>query len=144
MIMNQETPFSVTPTQPPPAPSMQPAPKQRHGCLTALLILMILANSYLTLSYTVNLIGSMNGASSLTWALVPLVFIALFSVICAILVFRWKKFGFWGYSILGVLVMVINLAMGAGAISFISLISPAVLFGVLHIGKENKGWPQLE
>jgi hypothetical protein len=43
------------------------------------------------------------------------------------------------------LAIIINLALGLGIFqSAVGLIGIAVLYGVLQIGKENKGWPQLE
>jgi hypothetical protein len=42
-------------------------------------------------------------------------------------------------------VFAVNLAIGLDIISAIlGLVGVAVLFGALHIGKENKGWTQLE
>jgi hypothetical protein len=34
--------------------------------------------------------------------------------------------------------------LGLGVLSFVGLVGIAMLYGVLHIGKENKGWSQLE
>jgi hypothetical protein len=44
-----------------------------------------------------------------------------------------------------VLMIVLNLYVGVDIIrSLLGLVGVLLLFGVLHIGNENKGWPQLE
>jgi len=59
--------------------------------------------------------------------------------------FRWKKWGFWGFALSSLIVFAVNLAVGLNITSAIlGLVGVAVLFGVLHIDKENKGWTQLE
>ena len=132
------------PPQTPPLPPAVPLTKQRHGCLTAFLIAMILANTYISISYVINLFSSGNFGNPQAWILLVSMIIGLCSILCAILLFRWRKIGFWAYCGLGILAIILNLALGAGAMSFISLVSIAVLYGVLQIGKANKGWPQLE
>jgi hypothetical protein len=132
---------------PPPIPSIHPAVpgiKQRHGCLTAWLILALIANSAVTIYYVVSLLAGGNGANMPTWALFLFFVASLGAVFCIVLLFRWRKVGFWGYAALGIFTILINLAIGMGALSLTSLVSIAVLYGVLQIGKTNKGWPQLE
>jgi hypothetical protein len=44
-----------------------------------------------------------------------------------------------------VVALAVNLSIGLGAGTVLAgLAGLLVLYGVLHIGKENKGWPQLE
>jgi hypothetical protein len=40
--------------------------------------------------------------------------------------------------------LVVNLWLGVGMGVAGAVIGVLLLYGVLHIGKENKGWPQLE
>ena len=122
------------------------AQKQRHGCLTASLVLMIIANSATALIY---LFGSsaikqaLPGMSS--WALVVMEIFSTFNLICAIALFKWKKWGFWGFTVSGVVAFFVNLSVGIGiGHALIGIVGIALLYGVLHIGKENKGWPQLD
>lgn len=62
-----------------------------------------------------------------------------------IALFKWKKWGFWGFAVSGFAILVVGIAGGYGiGNSLPGLIGLAVLYSVLHIGKENKGWPQLE
>ena len=79
------------------------------------------------------------------WALIVLGVVAVFNLVCAIALFNWKKWGFWGFIISSIVTLVINLNIGLGVAQSLSgLIGVAVLYGVLQIGKENKGWPQLD
>jgi hypothetical protein len=72
------------------------------------------------------------------------VVLLIFNIICLIALFKWKKWGFWGV-VVGIIIGVcLNLYLGLGPVSFSGLIALAVLYGVLQIGKENKGWPQLD
>lgn len=127
----------------------QPEPvraKSRHGCLTAWLVLMLVANSASALMY---IFGAENIRRNMPavpqWAFPVLIVFSLFNLACAIALFRWKKWGFWGFCASGIIALVINLYIGINPVTALSgLIGLALLFGVLQIGKENKGWPQLE
>ena len=107
---------------------------------------MIVLNSITALTY---LVGSQAIQQALpgipAWALIVLGVVAVFNLVCAIALFNWKKWGFWGFIFSSLAALVINLNIGLGvAQSLFGLIGVAVLYGVLQIGKENKGWPQLE
>ena len=120
--------------------------KSRHGCLTAWLVLMIVANSgsglfYLLRGHTVR--QSLPSAPG--WAIPVLIIFSFFNLVCAIALFQWKKWGFWGFCFSSVVALGINLSAGLGiGMSLAGLIGIAFLYGVLQIGKENKGWPQLQ
>lgn len=120
--------------------------KSRHGCLTAWLVCMIVANSATALVY---LLGSEAIRQLLPnipgWALPVLIVFSLLNLVYAIALFQWKKWGFWGFCASSVAALVVNLSLGIGIGSVLSgLVGVIVLYGVLHIGKENKGWPQLK
>ena len=69
----------------------------------------------------------------------------IFNIICAIALFYWKKWGFWGFCVTSVVGLVLNIVLGLGIWAILSsVISIAIMFAILQIGKENKGWPQLE
>ena len=123
--------------------------KKRHGCLTAYLIVMIIANSAIVLIYLFFLLISGTIQQSLpdipVWAIPVLCVFGIFNLICVIALFKWKKWGFWGFCASAVIIFIINLAIGLGiGQSVLGLLGVAILFGVLQIGKENKGWPQLD
>jgi hypothetical protein len=120
--------------------------KSRHGCLTAWLVVMIVANSGSALVY---ILGSDAIRRTLPnapgWAFPVLIVFSLFNLVCSIALFRWKRWGFWGFCGSSVVALVVNLSVGLGIGSALGgLVGVIVLYGLLQIGKENKGWPQLE
>ena len=135
--MNEPT--AATPNQPPPL-------KQRHGCLTAYLVFMIIANSATSLIYLVGSEGIRKNAPNMPeWVFPVLIVGGIFNLVCAIALFRWKKWGFWGFVCSAAVVFFVNLAIGLNPVAAVGgLLGVAILYGVLHIGKERKGWTQLE
>jgi hypothetical protein len=87
--------------------------------------------------------GSLRNAPG--WTFPVLIVFSLFNLVCVIALFQWKKWGFWGSYGSSVVAVVVNLSIGLNPASvFLGLLGVLLLYGVLHIGKENKGWPQLE
>jgi hypothetical protein len=119
--------------------------KKRHGCLTAWLVLMIVANSASALFYVLRsetIRRSLPNAPG--WTLPLLIVVSLFNLMCAVALLQWKKWGFWGSCASAVVSLVVNLWLGLGTGVAGAVVGVLLLYGVLHIGKENKGWPQLE
>ena len=116
--------------------------KNRHGCLDAYLLLMMIVNLILATAY----VFSSDLMSEVpSWVYPVLAAGAVFNLICAIALFRWRKWGFWGFSATAAVAFVVNLLMGIGLVMAVQgLIGVAILFGVLQIGRENKAWPQLD
>ena len=120
--------------------------KQRHGCLTAWLILMIIANSITAVVY---LFGSgairQQFSSAPGWAFPVLAFLGIANVVCSIALFQWKKWGFFVFIVTTAAAFVVNLMVGVKLVLvLLGLVGLGVLYGVLQIGKEKKGWTQLE
>jgi hypothetical protein len=128
--------------------------KRRHGCLTAWLILMIVGN---TLGLLANAFFALNpkayeaaatqqgirAVPSLTFVL--LTCLSVLSIACAVALFKWKKWGFYGFLGVSVAAFIINLSIGINLVqSLLGFVGVALLYGVLNIGEENKGWTQLE
>ena len=70
--------------------------KQRHGCLTAWLVLMILINSVISLVFIFRgdeISQTTPGADQLT--VIILTFLSAFNVVCAVAIAKWKRWGFW-------------------------------------------------
>jgi len=141
--------------------------KNRHGCLAAWLVLIIIVNSAGILGYLINLLGrnmiyqilqsqmyqsQMSQSQILqiqtllnipAWVFLVSIVFSIFNVVCAIALFLWKKWGFWGFCASSVASLVLNLSVGSRGISqvisstLISLVLVLVLFGVLHIGKKE-------
>ena len=120
--------------------------KQRHGCLTAWLIMMIITNAACALMYS---IGSAAIKTTYPdapgWTFPVLIVFSLLNLAYAIAIFKWKKWGFWGFCVSSLVVLGVNLTIGLGLLQSLGgLVGVAIFYGVLHIGKENKGWPQLD
>jgi len=111
--------------------------KQRHGCLTAYLIFAIIVNVGVALYYV------LGGLATFAIGAIFVVLL-IFNIICFVALFKWRKWGFWGCVVCIIAGLCLNLYIGLGPVSFSGLIGLAVLYGVLQIGKENKGWPQLD
>jgi len=119
--------------------------KQRHGCLTAWLVLMIVANSaagLLYLSGNAAIKHTLPGAPS--WAFPVMGLLGLFNLVCAVALLKWRKWGFWGIVASSIGALLVNMSMGVGiGMSVAGMVGIALLYGVLQIGGENRGWPQL-
>jgi hypothetical protein len=115
--------------------------KKRHGCLTAYLIFMIIANSASALSYIVFAgVIKQNLPSMPSWAFPVFIIAGLFNLTCAIALLKWKKWGFWGFCISAGIILPINLMVGLSPASAIGgILGIAILYGILQIGTE----PQL-
>ena len=120
--------------------------KKRHGCLTAYLVLAIIANSATALLYVFGAEAVKRSTPNLPgWAFPVLIALVLFNLACAIALLRWNKWGFWGLVASAVVTLGVNLTIGFGFSSVIvCVVGVLFLYGVLHIGKDNKGWPQLD
>jgi len=119
--------------------------KSRHGCLTAWLVLMLLGNSISVLIYLVGSESIRMRVPTMSAALFPvLIVLGVINVVCTIALFQWKKWGFWGFCASGAVTFIINMSAGLIFGAFMGLAGLALLYAVLQIGTENKGWPQLE
>lgn len=120
--------------------------KKRHWSLTTWLVLMLIGNSLAVLTY---MFDSSNVRqyypTAPSWAFPALTLGGILNIVFLIALFRWKKWGFWGSVAIYPLGFIVNLQVGVDVGQLlVGMSGLAILFGVLHIGKENKGWPQLE
>jgi hypothetical protein len=107
---------------------------------------MIVANSAVALLY---LLASAAMAARLPsapgWAFPVLGLIGIANVVCAVAIFLWKKWGFWGSIVTSIVTFAINLNIGLNVVqAVLGLLGVVILYLVLQIGGENKGWTQLE
>lgn len=124
---------------------MEKAPKRRHSCLNAFLALMILGNALLFLAYVLGSASPELEELYPRWVPIILGFLSLFNVIFAVGLLRLKKWAFWGIVINTVIMFIFNLYLGIEfSKALIGLLLILALYGILHIGKEDKGWPQLD
>jgi hypothetical protein len=118
--------------------------KSRHGCLTTYLVLLIIGN-LVTLVF--RLLSSLAPDNKMpVLAIIAYSLLALFIIVCAVAIYNWKKWGVWGLCAVAVINFVIGVISGELLIiSIFQLVAIlGILFWVLHIGGDNKGWPQLE
>jgi hypothetical protein len=125
-----------------------PDAKQRHGCVTAWLIVVIIINAIaggLAVFASDLIIEGLGG-----YVPAYLVYLSgacsIANVIFAILLFQWRKIGFWGFICTSLINFTINLNIGFGIYqSLIGLVGIAVLYMNLHIKKKNSStWERLE
>jgi hypothetical protein len=120
--------------------------KKRHGCLTAYLVVAIILNSATALLYLFGAAAIKRSSPHIPdWAFLVLIALVLFNLACAIALLRWKKWGFWGLVASAAVTLGVNLRIGLGFSSaIVGLLGVILLYGILQIGKDNKGWPQLD
>ena len=101
------------------------------------LVLVIIANSATALLYLFGAEAIKRSTPNIPdWAFPVLIVLVLFNLVCAVALFRWKKWGFWGLVASAVVVLGVNLAIGLGVSSaIVGLLGVLLLYGVLHIGK---------
>ncbi len=80
-----------------------------------------------------------------TWVFGFMALVALLNVVSAVAILRWKKWGFWLFASTSFITFGINYSLGLSfATSIVGLLGIAILYGVLHMGRDKKGWTQLE
>lgn len=122
--------------------------KQRHGCVTAWLAMMIIFNALLAVVYLFGgdfVAKNFAGGISKTM-LTALALIGIANVGFSVVLFQWKKWGFFGFVATSIAALVINLSIGLGiAQSVGGLIGVAVLFGILQIKQGTvSAWELME
>ena len=122
-------------------------PKQRHGCVTAWLVLLIIANSATAMIYffaSEMIIENLANVSLTITVLLGIFSIA--NVVFAIMLFQWKKLGFWGFLGTSIVALIINMSVGLGiGQSLIGLLGAVILYGILQIKNDGvKAWENLE
>lgn len=122
--------------------------KERHGCVTAWLYLLIVANSVTSLTYLFmgdfiiqNLESDMGKSTILLLAV-----LGIFNVSFAVMLLRWRKVGFWGFTLTSFVAFGINVSMGIGiGQSILGLLSIGILYGILQFKKyDTPAWTYLD
>ena len=120
--------------------------KQRHPFLAMALGFFIVANAAFAVS---GLLASdvvrdrLPPASASTVVVVTL--LAACNVIWGVALWNWRKWGFWGMCLCAVLALDMNLVINVGFYPAAGeCLWIALLYGILNIGNENRGWPQLD
>lgn len=122
--------------------SIEVIPKQRHGCLWAWLIMAIIAHAGIALMFGFG-DDVLNGIedSARIWSVIA----AVINLVCIILIFNWKRIGFWGLCATTVLAFIINLNAGMPLQAIAGLSGIAILYGVLMMQQGGiSGWQNME
>ena len=109
----------------------QPAPRQRGGCLTVFLVLMVLGNLLVALSYFFGGAVVRESVPALPeWAIPALGVLGLANAAFAIAILRWKRWGAIGFALSSLAVFAINwiglgplyAALGLAGIAFLAIL----------------------
>jgi hypothetical protein len=68
---------------------------------------------------------------------------AVADIIFVVALFRWQRWGFYGYVVTNVIVAALGLSFGYGK-SILGLVGIAILYLALNIGGDRKAWPRLK
>lgn len=119
--------------------------KKRHGCLTLWLGFSIF--TYLLVAFSTLFQTASFHELQPRYPIVSIYLLGALSILnigFMIALFQWKKWAFWGFCVSNIVQFVLNLSVGDNlSTSLIGLTNILVMYGILQIGKENKGWPQL-
>lgn len=145
----KNVPSSVPPSTPTPVynyppstPPTTPTSKRRHGCLTAWLLFIIASNLGLTIWSVITI--SQEPELYYAWAMPVIIIFCVWIVTCAVAIFLWKKWGFYGFVLGAIAEMILYIIQGSWLFCLTPFISVAILYAVLNIGTYNRGWPQLD
>ncbi|KAB0664032.1 hypothetical protein F6V25_14590 [Oryzomonas japonica] len=79
------------------------------------------------------------------WVYYAIRFNFLFHIMSLVALFHWKKWGFYGAATACIISVILNITLSGKVTENLSgLLSIVILFCVLQIGGERKGWTQLE
>lgn len=128
------------PTEPPSLPA------ERHGCLTAWLVFMIIANAATAVITPLSIAGMRQaGLQPSPISIGVIVICAIANIIFAVALFRWQRWGFYGFIAASAVALITNLSLGLGiGQSLFGLVGIFILYWVLNMGGERKAWPRLK
>lgn len=102
--------------------------EKRGGCLTTFLVLMIIFNSLTTIFYLVANENTLKLPQNVpSWTIYLFSIFGILNTVFAILVWKWKKIGVYGFILSALVIFGINMSNGVGFTSFIGLLGPAIL-----------------
>ncbi len=123
---------------------------KRHGCITAWLIYLTLANSVFAVMYLFMgdfLMNNLPAPYDISKnQMLVLGAMGLMNVFFAVLLFRWKRIGFWGFVLINIAATIVNFSIGFPRMSvFSSLVGIAILFGLFQIKRDGvAAWKHLK
>ena len=119
---------------------------QRHGCVTAWLVFILIANSIVSLMYLSTANKLMQTLKVSGTAMFILVLVGMLNVVCAIMLLKWKKIGFYGFAISSIAAFAVNIGIGLSPVSAIlGLVGFGILYAILQITKDGvSAWDYLQ
>ena len=122
--------------------------KQRHGCLTAWLIYLIISYSIVSLGLLYNIDGVVQRFKYLKSENLLLIVasIEILNVLFSFMLLKWVKLGFWGLLSTSILLSVIQIINSNNILTpVITVIVMSILYGLLKLKKRNvSGWDNLD
>jgi hypothetical protein len=118
--------------------------KQRPGCLTIWLWLIIIFN---VLGVILTAVGNIitDKLNLPAWYLPVAIVTAMFVVVFALALLKWKAWGFWGLVAMEGISALSSIAESGNYYVIINaVIGVAILVLLLNMGGANKAWNQLE
>lgn len=122
-----------------------PHVKQRHGCLTAWLTFIILANAFIAVILPLMPEQVQQEVPRLTNTLLAVVVaLSVLNILFAIALLSWQKWGFYGFAANAVAAFGVNLWAGVGLLeTLLGLAGVAILYLLLRLGGERSAWAQM-
>ncbi len=106
---------------------------------------MLVADVATILLYIMNIVGQSEFYQTYPWLFPITFFIIILNIIFVLALWKWKKWGFWGLVGTSLFSFIINvltdISVFQASLGFVGL---AILYVLLQIGKDYKGWSQLE
>jgi hypothetical protein len=118
---------------------------RRHGCLTVWLVILVASRLFFLLSTVGTYPDLQKQVPGATPVLIGLLYLcAIAEIIFAIAIFRWRRWGFYGFAASTIVALCLNLVMGIQLWNDLpGLAAVVVLFILLQLGKENRAWKHL-
>jgi hypothetical protein len=122
--------------------------KQRHGCLTAWLIYLMISYSIVSLGlfYKIDTIAQKFQYIKSENLLLIVASIEILNVLFLFMLLKWFKLGFWGLLSTSTLLFIIQIMNSNNILTpIITAIVMLIIYGLLKLKKRNvSGWDNLE
>ncbi len=100
---------------------------KRRSCLTIFLVLIVLANLVIAVSFAISLVQSSQTTPVAPWMIAFSIAVCLCNVACAVGVWMWKRWGVIGYGALALTSYLVNGFATGNWVNFFGLIGSSLL-----------------
>ena len=116
-----------------------PITPERHGCVTAWLVLMLIGSSSTCLLYFFEDYRMEKLLKISSIAVGFIIIIGIFNVVFSIMLLSWKKAGFYGFTVTTIILFITNICIKLSLIpTVLSLFGIGLLYGILQIKKGGR------